>query len=69
MIDEKRAQELLESLEEATKVRVRRFKNYDRVYWSTKEMNVWGNLICKVGDIEYPPLREFLSNFVSLRKD
>lgn len=53
---------LLIDLKKGSNLRIRRFKKHDRLYWvsSQGQLNIQGNLRCKVEDLKDKELREYI---------
>ena len=53
---------LLEDLKNAKDLRIREFKNHDRLYWTSAsgKMQIQGNLKCKVDDLQDEELKKFI---------
>jgi hypothetical protein len=49
--------ELIKSLKRSPFIKVRRFKNFDRIYWTTKQFKANANLSGHVEDIKDPDLK------------
>lgn len=52
--------ELIESLKRSPFIKVRRFKNFDRIYWTTKQFKANANLSGHVENIKNLELRKLI---------
>jgi hypothetical protein len=56
------ADKLLVDLRKGSNLRIRQFKNHDRLYWTSEkgEMDIIGNLRCKIKDLKDPALKYYI---------